>query len=119
MTAPHLLPKFAQLDHLCSLLADYASGRPQALALTISGQVQGVGYRAWLQKTALSRGLCGYARNAVDGTVRAGLYGPAEQLRAQLTDCFTGPAMAQVRRIQVASIDAAEAPGDFAILPDA
>ena len=119
ITAPHLLPKFAQLDHLCGLLADYAPGRPQALALTISGQVQGVGYRAWLQKTALSRGLGGYARNAADGTVRAGLYGPAEQLRAQLTDCLTGPARAQVRRIQVASIDAAKAPGDFAILPDA
>ncbi|WP_444685813.1 acylphosphatase [Alkalicoccus luteus] len=36
---------------------------------TIRGNVQGVGYRAWIKREALMRDLHGYARNEADGSV--------------------------------------------------
>ena len=35
----------------------------------IRGRVQGVGYRAWTEYTALSRGIEGWVRNRRDGSV--------------------------------------------------
>ena len=65
----------------------------------ISGRVQGVGYRAWMQEKALQAGLDGWVRNLEDGRVEALVCGPASLL-ADLHDiCMSGPGAAQVEEI--------------------
>ena len=65
----------------------------------ISGRVQGVGYRAWMQEKALQAGLDGWVRNLEDGRVEALVCGPATLL-ADLHDvCMSGPGAARVEGI--------------------
>ena len=47
----------------CSKLA------PMRLTALVSGTVQGVGYRLFIQRYARDLGLCGYAENLSDGKV--------------------------------------------------
>ena len=46
------------------------------LHVTICGQVQGVGYRAWVEYQARASGLEGWVRNRRDGSVEAVFAGP-------------------------------------------
>jgi acylphosphatase len=59
--------------------------------VVIRGRVQGVGYRAWTEYTALERGLQGWVRNRRDGSVEALLVGPAETVTAMIERCKQGP----------------------------
>ena len=45
--------------------------------VTITGWVQGVGYRAWVEHQARARNLEGWVRNRRDGSVEALFAGPA------------------------------------------
>ncbi|MFZ1922224.1 MAG: acylphosphatase [Xanthobacteraceae bacterium] len=62
----------------------------------IRGRVQGVGYRAWAEVTALERGLRGWVRNRRDGTVEALFSGLESAVLAMLDDCRSGPPGARV-----------------------
>jgi acylphosphatase len=62
----------------------------------IRGHVQGVGYRAWVEDTALIRGLDGWVRNRRDGSVEAIFAGAPAEVAAMIEACRTGPAAAQV-----------------------
>ena len=64
--------------------------------VTIRGRVQGVGYRAWVERTALTRGLEGWVRNCRDGSVEAVLAGPADAVQAMVEACRRGPFNARV-----------------------
>ena len=44
--------------------------------VVVRGRVQGVGYRAWTEDTAILNGLDGWVRNRRDGTVEAVFAGP-------------------------------------------
>jgi acylphosphatase len=57
----------------------------------IRGRVQGVGYRAWTEYTALERGLQGWVRNRRDGSVEALFVGPQEVVIAMIEACKHGP----------------------------
>ena len=46
--------------------------------VTISGRVQGVGYRAWVESEATARRLEGWVRNRRDGSVEALFCGPED-----------------------------------------
>jgi acylphosphatase len=46
--------------------------------VVIRGRVQGVGFRAWTEYTALQRGLQGWVRNCRDGSVEAMVVGAAD-----------------------------------------
>ena len=48
--------------------------------LTITGRVQGVGYRAFVVHAAERHGLEGWVRNRKDGSVEAVVAGPAEDV---------------------------------------
>jgi acylphosphatase len=69
--------------------------------IVISGRVQGVGYRAWMQYTALDNGLDGWVRNRRDGTVEAFVQGDTAALDAIVAWCRRGPSAARVTSVDV------------------
>jgi acylphosphatase len=88
----------------------------EAIRLRIDGRVQGVGYRAWLEREARARGLRGWARNRRDGSVEALLIGDAADLEAAIAACAKGPRHGRVDRVErLPAQDDGSA--DFAVLP--
>ena len=71
-----------------------------AVHLSITGRVQGVGYRAWAAHQARRRGVRGWVRNRRDGSVEAVLIGEAVAVEAMIDACWRGPPMAWVDGIE-------------------
>ena len=71
-----------------------------SLRLRITGRVQGVAFRAWTRGRATALGLTGWVRNEPWGSVEVHLEGPDEAVQRMLTDCWSGPAAADVRDVQ-------------------
>jgi acylphosphatase len=68
--------------------------------VVIRGRVQGVGYRAFAEYTALDHGLGGWVRNRRDGAVEAVFAGPAAAVTAMVEACRKGPPGARVEAIE-------------------
>lgn len=83
----------------------------------ISGTVQGVGYRAFVERAASESGLSGWVRNRRDGSVEAVFSGEEETVAAMLTACRLGPRHSRVMTVDVADIESVAA-GPFRILAD-
>jgi acylphosphatase len=66
------------------------------LRATITGEVQGVGYRAFARHYARRFGLTGYARNRADGSVVVIAEGPLDALEHLLLNLRRGPQMGRV-----------------------
>jgi acylphosphatase len=66
----------------------------------IRGRVQGVGYRAWTEATALERGLEGWVRNRRDGAVEALFAGSSSVVAAMVEACRHGPPGARVDAVE-------------------
>ena len=81
--------------------------------VVITGRVQGVGFRYWVEAEAVSRGLAGWVRNRRDGSVEAVFFGEQDAVGAMLEACWNGPDMARVTAVAVSDTD--EAPPDFQI----
>jgi acylphosphatase len=64
--------------------------------VTVTGRVQGVGYRAWVEHRARAHALEGWVRNRRDGSVEALLAGPAEVVADVIARCRRGPSTARV-----------------------
>ncbi len=93
-------------------------------AVMIRGRVQGIGYRAWAEVTALELGVEGWVRNRRDGAVEAVLAGSEEVVLTMIELCRDGPPGAQVTAIdqrEAGAVDLAlRRPGDlFSVLPNA
>jgi acylphosphatase len=84
--------------------------------VTITGRVQGVGFRAFVEDEARTRGLGGWVRNRRDGSVEAVLSGDAAAVEAMLAACRHGPRAADVTEVRVADY-AGPAPTRFSVLP--
>ena len=67
-----------------------------ACRLSITGRVQGVGFRAFVSWHAQSRGLRGWVRNLRDGSVEALLIGESDAVAAVIEECERGPQSARV-----------------------
>jgi acylphosphatase len=67
---------------------------------TIRGQVQGVGYRAWVEHQANARDLEGWVRNRKDGSVEALFAGPEEIVSDMIASCRRGPVSARVETVR-------------------
>ena len=65
----------------------------------IRGRVQGVGYRAWSEYTALERGLQGWVRNRRDGSVEALFAGTQGAVAGIIEACKQGPSGSRVASI--------------------
>ena len=64
--------------------------------VTITGRVQGVGYRAWVEHRANASGVHGWVRNRQDGSVEAVFAGSAELVSEMIASCWRGPSSARV-----------------------
>lgn len=62
----------------------------------MTGQVQGVGFRAYVARQAAARGVAGWVRNEPDGSVVAVVEGPGAAVAALLDDLRAGPRSAVV-----------------------
>jgi acylphosphatase len=76
--------------------------------VSIRGRVQGVGYRAWAEVTALECGLQGWVRNCRDGSVEALLVGEDDVVLAMIEACRRGPPGARVDFVDHREAGAAE-----------
>jgi acylphosphatase len=68
--------------------------------VVIRGEVQGVGYRAWVEQQANARKLQGWVRNRKDETVEALFAGPADVVSDMIARCRSGPPLARVEAVE-------------------
>ena len=66
----------------------------------VRGQVQGVGYRNFVQQAAARLRLTGWARNLDDGRVAVFAQGPAEKLAEFEGLLWKGPRWSEVRGVE-------------------
>ena len=69
--------------------------------ITVSGDVQGVFFRAHTQEKAEELGLTGWVANEADGTVSVVSEGPENKINDLIDWCHGGPSMAQVEKVKV------------------
>jgi acylphosphatase len=70
------------------------------LRLTVSGRVQGVGFRWFAVSEAQRLGLSGWVRNLPDGRVEAEAQGPAERVAEFAAALGRGPSSAAVESVR-------------------
>ncbi len=75
--------------------------------ITVHGRVQGVAFRWYAQKQALSLGLTGWVRNRPDGSVRILAEGPRPDLETFCDWTVRGTGQARVDRQDIAWSEAA------------
>lgn len=80
------------------------------LHVYIEGRVQGVGFRAFVQREALKLGLTGWVRNRWEGSVETLAEGVQGDLDAFLVSLRRGPAGSNVSNIRTSW---GEAAGEF------
>lgn len=76
--------------------------------VSIRGRVQGVGYRAFVEREALVAGLEGWVRNCHDGSVEAVFSGPADVVDRLIAACRRGPYAARVDALDARPADGGE-----------
>ena len=67
--------------------------------LTISGRVQGVGYRYFAAQKANEMGIKGWVKNAVDGSVIVVAQGIEEEIETFIDYLYIGPTRSRVDQI--------------------
>ncbi|QBS37682.1 acylphosphatase [Thermaerobacter sp. FW80] len=88
-------------DRPADIAGDAAPTDLARVEVTVHGQVQGVGYRAFARSRALALGLRGWARNEPDGTVTVLAEGERAALDAFIEALRQGPPAAQVQGLEV------------------
>jgi acylphosphatase len=86
-----------------------------ALHAIVTGQVQGVGYRFFVEGHAKSLGLTGWVRNRGDGSVEVVAEGEIGRLQQLLTHLQLGPRFSEVESVDATWPDATRAFRTFEI----
>jgi acylphosphatase len=76
----------------------------KAVAITITGRVQNVGFRFHTQKQAQEMELTGFVRNRPNGSVYVEAQGSAEAIERFILWCHQGSLWARVDKVQVQEI---------------
>jgi acylphosphatase len=69
--------------------------------LMIRGVVQKIGFRVWVERTALQLGLKGWVRNRLDGAVEVLVAGPPPAMAQMIERCWRGPPLAKVETVDI------------------
>ncbi|HZV13290.1 MAG TPA: acylphosphatase [Candidatus Kapabacteria bacterium] len=69
--------------------------------IVVSGLVQGVGYRYFAQRNAVTLGLAGYARNIMTGEVEIEAQGERGMIEELIKQLKIGPRSAMVNHVAV------------------
>ena len=77
--------------------------------LIVTGRVQGVGFRFYMERKARELGITGWVRNCRDGSVEAVVQGAPGAVEAMIAWARRGPPSAIVADVRVT-----DATGDFA-----
>ena len=85
------------------------------LDATISGRVQGVGFRYFVLDAAMALRLDGWVANTPEGAVRCVAEGPRDRLESLLDRLREGPAAAIVERVSEAWMPATGTLGPFGV----
>lgn len=81
----------------------------------VSGRVQGVGFRYFVQRQASAEGLGGYVRNMADGRVEFLLQGKAEAVDRVLEKIRRGPDFARVSELVAEEVESGDCASGFVI----
>jgi acylphosphatase len=84
--------------------------------LIISGDVVGVGYRAWVRRRARDFRLTGWVKNREDRTVELVAEGEQDALDTFVAACKKGPDVAWVETVSVSWLPATGDFLDFAVV---
>mgnify|MGYP006301477767 CR=1 FL=1 len=79
-----------------------------ALAITIQGRVQGVGFRYSTVHKAQELGIKGFVKNRSDGSVYIEAEGDPQKLNEFLNWCWQGPSTARVEHVTRQEIQGGE-----------
>ena len=69
--------------------------------LVISGKVQGVGFRYWLQRLAIEKNIYGWVKNKTSGNVEALIVGEEKEIQKLIKLCEMGPGSAKIDYVQI------------------
>jgi len=75
--------------------------------MIVHGRVQGVGFRAFVEYEAMSRGVGGWVRNRRDGSVETLVAGPSAAIEQFLIAARRGPSTAAVASHRIEEADEA------------
>ena len=92
---------------------------PISVRMTISGRVQGVGYRDSLRLVAQALDVTGWVRNLANGDVEAVIQGDEDAVDRIVAWCHNGPPGANVRFVDAQLIETSETYIAFSRLPNA
>ena len=73
--------------------------------LVISGKVQGVGFRYWMQNLAVNNNISGWVKNKSSGDVEALIIGQKKEVQKLIKQCKIGPSLATIQNIQINDYD--------------
>ncbi len=82
------------------------SGENKRLHAFVSGIVQGVGFRYFVNKQAQRLGITGFVRNLYDGRVEVVAEGSNEKLQLLLAELHKGPAFGRVDKVETEWLNA-------------
>jgi acylphosphatase len=83
--------------------------------ISVSGRVQGVGYRAFTVRAASEHGLVGGVRNCEDGRVELEAEGPKEKIVSLIAALKVGPPASRVTDVRVEWVAVTGRQTDFAV----
>ena len=78
-----------------------AAGVKSAAEILVQGRIQGVGYRAFVQRKAGQLGLAGYVMNLRNGSVRVRVEGSRQSIEELTRDLEKGPPLSRVDHVAV------------------
>ncbi len=69
--------------------------------LVISGKVQGVGFRYWLQSAAIEKNIFGWVKNKISGDVETLIVGNEKEVENLIKLCEQGSPSSKVDQVNV------------------